>query len=89
VRCRTGASRASSSTAPAGAAGWGDAALGGAFDEIARLGGGTVESYPEDTEGRKVSASFLHNGTVALFERHGFERARRIGQHHWVVARAV
>ena len=49
-------------------------ALGGAPAEIARLGGGTVESYPEDTEGRKVSASFLHNGTVALFERHGFAR---------------
>ncbi|MDT7800805.1 MAG: hypothetical protein QOI78_4238 [Actinomycetota bacterium] len=66
-------------------AGVADAALGGALAEIARLGGGTVESYPEDAEGRKVSASFLHNGTVALFERHGFTRDRRIGKHHWVV----
>jgi hypothetical protein len=55
----------------------------------ARLGGGTVESYPEDTEGRKVSASFLHNGTVAMFENHGFERTRRIGKHHWVVTKVV
>ena len=31
------------------------AALGGALEEIARLGGGTVESYPEDIDGRKVS----------------------------------
>jgi GNAT superfamily N-acetyltransferase len=65
------------------------AALGGALAEIGRLGGGTVESYPEDSAGRKVSASFLHNGTVALFEQHGFERTRRLGKHHWVVARTV
>jgi GNAT superfamily N-acetyltransferase len=64
-------------------------ALGGAVDEIARLGGGTVESYPEDAEGRSVSSSFLHNGTVSLFESHGFERTRRIGKHRWVVARVV
>ena len=57
--------------------------------EIARLGGGTVESYPEDTEGRSVSSAFLHNGTVSLFERHGFERMRRLGKNHWVVSRVV
>jgi hypothetical protein len=66
-----------------------DAALAGALDEIARLGGGLVESYPEDTVGRKVSGSFLHNATVAMFERHGFERRRQIGKHHWVVSRRV
>jgi ribosomal protein S18 acetylase RimI-like enzyme len=65
------------------------AALGGALEQIALLGGGTVESYPEDTAGRKVSSSFLHNATVALFEAHGFERTRRIGKNHWVVTRAV
>jgi hypothetical protein len=64
-------------------------ALGGALQEIARLGGGTVESYPEDSDGRSVSSSFLHNGTVAMFESHGFERTRRLGKHHWVVAKAV
>jgi GNAT superfamily N-acetyltransferase len=66
-----------------------EAALAGALDEIARLGGGLVESYPEDTVGRKVSGSFLHNATVALFERHGFERGRPIGTHHWVVSRRI
>ena len=66
-----------------------DAALAGALDEIARLGGGLVESYPEDTVGRKVSGSFLHNTTVAMFERHGFERGRQIGRHCWVVSRRV
>jgi len=66
------------------------AALAGALDEIARLGGGTVESYPEAVEnGRSVSSSFLHNGTVAMFERHGFERTRRLGKHRWVVATEV
>jgi GNAT superfamily N-acetyltransferase len=65
------------------------AALQGALEEIARLGGGTVESYPEDVDGRAVAGAFLHNATVALFERHGFERTRRIGKHHWVVARKI
>ena len=64
-------------------------ALGGALEEIGRSGGGTVESYPEDTDGRRVSGSFLHNGTLAMFESHGFERTRRIGKHRWVVARVV
>jgi ribosomal protein S18 acetylase RimI-like enzyme len=65
------------------------AALDGALQEIARLGGGTVESYPEDVESRSVSTSFLHNGTVSMFERQGFERIRRLGKYHWVVAKVV
>ena len=65
------------------------AALAGALVEIARLGGGTVESYPEDTAGRKVASAFLHNGTLAMFERQGFSRNRQIGKHHWVVEKWV
>jgi GNAT superfamily N-acetyltransferase len=65
------------------------AALAGALDEIARLGGGTVESYPEDATDRSPSSSFLHNGTVAMFESQGFTRGRRLGKHHWVVTRIV
>jgi len=65
------------------------AALEGALDEIAKLGGGTVESYPEDVEGRKTSSAFLHNGTLAMFERAGFTRDRRIGKDRWVVAKTV
>ncbi|WP_343243867.1 GNAT family N-acetyltransferase [Streptomyces sp. SID13726] len=65
------------------------AALDGALREIARLGGGTVESYPEDAEDRSVSSSFLHNATVAMFEQRGFARARQIGKRHWVVTRTV
>ena len=65
------------------------AALDGALREIARLGGGTVESYPEDADGRSVSASFLHNATVAMFENQGFRRTRRLGKRHWVVSKVV
>jgi GNAT superfamily N-acetyltransferase len=64
-------------------------ALGGALEQIALLGGGTVESFPELVDARSVSGSFLHNGTVSLFERHGFERASQIGKHHWVVRKVV
>jgi GNAT superfamily N-acetyltransferase len=64
-------------------------ALAGALDQIARLGGGIVESYPEDVSGRKASGSFLHNGVLPLFERHGFMRARPLGKNHWVVTKLV
>ena len=64
-------------------------ALGGALREISRLGGGTVESYPEDAKGRSASASFLHNATVSMFEREGFKRSRRLGKNHWVVTKIV
>ena len=66
-----------------------DAALAGALAEIAGAGGGVVESYPEAIGDRKVSSSFLHNGTVELFERHGFARVRPLGKHHWLVSRSV
>jgi hypothetical protein len=34
-------------------------ALNGALELIKDLGGGVVESYPQDTQGRKISNSFL------------------------------
>jgi len=64
-------------------------ALAGALTQIASLGGGSVESYPEDVEGRTVSASFLHNGGLAMFEQQGFKRVAQIGKNHWVVSRVV
>ena len=64
-------------------------ALDGALKEITRLGGGVVEAYPEDVEARKTSSSFLHGGTLKMFEREGFKRVRRLGMHHWVVRRVV
>lgn len=65
------------------------AALNGALQEIARLGGGTVESSPEDVEGRKVSNAFLYNATVAMFEQEGFERTRQLGKNNWLVSKRV
>jgi hypothetical protein len=65
------------------------AALGGALAGIARSGGGTVEGYPEETDDRAVSGSFLHTGPMAVFEDHGFARIRPISPHRWVVSRSV
>ena len=64
-------------------------ALDGALDEIARLGGGTVESYPQDVEGQSTSGSFLYNATITIFERRGFQRTRKLGKNHWVVTRVI
>lgn len=66
-----------------------EAGLLGALDLIAQAGGGTVEGYPEDVAGRKVSGSFLWNGTLGLFERNGFTRDRQIGKYKWVMRRDV
>jgi GNAT superfamily N-acetyltransferase len=63
------------------------AALAGALDLIAGLGGGTVEGYPEAAGA--VPAGFLFNGALSTYERLGFTRDRRIGKHRWVVRRDV
>ena len=63
------------------------AALAGALDLIAALGGGTVEGYPEGAE--SVPAGFLFNGALSTYERLGFTRDRKIGKHRWVVIKVV
>jgi hypothetical protein len=65
------------------------AALACALEQIALLGGGTVESYPEDVTDRKVSAAFLYNSRLSLFERQGFEPVHQLGKNLWVVAIVV
>jgi ribosomal protein S18 acetylase RimI-like enzyme len=65
------------------------AALKGALQQIASLGGGTVESSPEDVEGRKVSNAFLYNATLAMFEEQGFVRTRQLGKNNWLVTKKV
>jgi len=65
------------------------AALEGAVREIARLGGGTVESFPEAVEARSVAGSFLHNATVSMFEHQGFKRVRPLGKHRWLMIKTV
>jgi len=66
-----------------------DAAFAGALLLMREAGGGRVESYPEEVEGRTVSSSFLHNASLSLFERHGFARTRRLGKNHWVATREL
>ena len=63
------------------------AALAGALDLIAGLGGGTVEGYPEDAG--SVAAGFLFNGALSTYEKLGFTRDRKIGKQRWVVTRIV
>lgn len=64
-------------------------ALRGALDLIARAGGGVVEAYPQDTQGKKTSASFLYNGTRSLFEQAGFDYTRPKGKNHCVMSKTV
>ena len=63
------------------------AALAGALELIARLGGGKVEGYPEDAG--SVPAGFLFNGALSTYEKLGFVRDRKIGKHPWVVTKVV
>lgn len=63
------------------------AALAGALDLIASLGGGKVEGYPEGAG--SVPAGFLFNGALSTYEDLGFVRDRKIGKHRWVVTKIV
>lgn len=63
------------------------AALAGALEQIATLGGGTVEGFPEPAE--SVPAGFLFNGALSTYEQLGFTRTRMIGKHRWVVTTQV
>ncbi|MGA7272405.1 MAG: GNAT family N-acetyltransferase [Acidimicrobiia bacterium] len=65
------------------------AALEGALDQIAQLGGGLVEAIPEVTAGREAQGRFLFSATVELFEQHGFSRRRQVGKHAWIVSKSV
>ncbi len=63
------------------------AALEGALELIAELGGGRVEGYPEPADA--VPAGFLFHGALSTFEKTGFTKDRMIGKHRWVVTRTV
>ena len=64
-------------------------ALDGALHLIAQAGGGVVESYHQDTDGKRTSASFLYNATRSLFELAGFTYIRSKGIHHCVMRKTV
>ena len=63
------------------------AALEGALELIAGLGGGTVEGYPEPVGSGPVG--FFFDGALSTYEELGFVRDRKIGTHRWVVAKVV
>jgi GNAT superfamily N-acetyltransferase len=65
------------------------AAVRGALDLIAQAGGGVVEAYPQDTQGAKISASFLYNGTRSLFEQAGFDFVHGKGKNHTVMRTTI
>jgi GNAT superfamily N-acetyltransferase len=65
------------------------AALEGALDQIAGVGGGLVEAIPEVTAGREAAGRFLFSATVELFEQYGFSRRRQVGKHAWIVGKLV
>ena len=64
-------------------------ALQGALDLIAAAGGGMVEAYPQDTGGKKITASFLYSVTRSLFEQAGFSYVRSKGKNHTVMRTTV
>lgn len=64
-------------------------ALSAALLSIAAAGGGVVEAYPEDLDGRAFSSSFIYLGTTSMFEKLGFERSRQVAKHHWVMTKQV
>lgn len=64
-------------------------ALQGALDLIAQAGGGVVEGYPHIPGERRLSSSFLYNGTRAVYERAGFDFVRLKGMKNTVMRRTV
>lgn len=64
-------------------------ALAGALELIAKTGGGVVEAYPHDLQGKTMSGSFLYNGTRTLFEKAGFTYDRAKGQRNCVMRKTV
>jgi len=66
------------------------AAVTAALAAIEQAGGGLVEAYPEEVEGRDPQrGSYLHTGPETLYEELGFERDRRIAKWRWVMRRRV
>jgi hypothetical protein len=58
-------------------------ALRGALGLIGEAGGGVVEAYPHDNEGKRVSV--LYSGTRSLFEEAGFRYVRAKGTRNCVM----
>ncbi len=62
------------------------AAVAAALDAIRAAGGGVVEAYPEQLDGRGPQrGAYLHTGPESLFAEFGFVRDRRIAKWRWVM----
>ena len=60
--------------------------LGAALAAIHDAGGGLIEAYPEQVEGRAPQrGAYFHTGPADLFEEFGFERDRKIAKWRWVM----
>jgi GNAT superfamily N-acetyltransferase len=64
-------------------------ALRGALDLIAQAGGGVVEGYPHDVQGKRMSAKFLYSATRTMFEDAGFSYERPKGKNNCVMRTTV
>jgi GNAT superfamily N-acetyltransferase len=66
------------------------AAVSGVLEAIEGAGGGLVEAYPAQVEGRKPQrGAYFHTGPEDLFAELGFERDRQIAKWRWVMRRRV
>ncbi len=62
------------------------AAVAAVIDAIHEAGGGLVEAYPEQVEGRPPQrGAYFHTGPETLFEEFGFVRERQIAKWRWVM----
>jgi GNAT superfamily N-acetyltransferase len=61
-------------------------AVKGALDAMRAAGGGLVEAYPEQSEGRPPQrGAYFQTGPEELYTQFGFERVRRIAKWRWVM----
>ncbi|CAN5495637.1 GNAT family N-acetyltransferase [soil metagenome] len=64
-------------------------ALAGALDQIGEQGGGVVEGYPHEIGEKRMSNSFVYNGTRSMYEQAGFEFVRSKGLKNTVMRRTI
>lgn len=64
-------------------------ALDGALTQIAAAGGGIVEGYLHEIGEKRMSNSFVYNGTRTMYEDAGFEFIRPKGLRNTVMRRSV
>ncbi|GAA2175982.1 GNAT family N-acetyltransferase [Agrococcus versicolor] len=69
--------------------GYAKVALAGALGMIGTQGGGIVEGYPHEVGERRMSSSFVYDGTRAMYEEAGFAFVRPKGLRNTVMRRAV